>query len=76
MKINFGSILVGVIAVLVLLSMSMFVVDQRQTAIVLQLGEMVGVKTEPGLYFKTPLVQNVRFFDSRIFALIRLCEVR
>ena len=69
MKINFGSILVGVIAVLVLLSLSMFVVDQRQTAIVLQLGEMVEVKTKPGLYFKTPLVQNVRFFDSRILTM-------
>jgi len=37
------------------------VVDQRQTAIVLQLGELVGEKTEPGLYFKVPLIQNVRF---------------
>ena len=69
MKINMGGILIGIIAVVVLLSLSMFVVDQRQTAIVLQLGEMVGVKTEPGLYFKTPLVQNVRYFDSRILTM-------
>ncbi len=69
MKINLGSILVGAIAVVIALSMSMFVVDQRQTAIVLQLGEMVGVKTAPGLYLKIPLVQNVRFFDARILTM-------
>lgn len=69
MKKNLGNFLVGAIAVLIVLSLSMFVVDQRQTAIVLQLGEMVGVKTEPGLYFKVPLVQNVRYFDSRILTM-------
>lgn len=61
-----GNILVGIIAALILLSLSMFVVDQRQSAIVFQLGEIVSIKTEPGLYFKIPLMQNVRFFDSRI----------
>jgi membrane protease subunit HflC len=66
MKTNFVNILMGAATVLILLSLSMFVVDQRQTVIVLQLGEMVGVKTAPGLYFKIPLVQNVRYFDSRI----------
>ena len=69
MKTNLVNFLVGAIAVLILLSLSIFVVDQRQTAIVLQLGEMVGVKTEPGLYFKVPLVQNVRYFDARILTM-------
>ena len=69
MKNNLGIILVGAIAVLIVLSLSMFVVDQRQTAIVLQLGEMKSVKTEPGLYFKVPLVQNVRYFDARILTM-------
>jgi membrane protease subunit HflC len=64
-----NNVLIGAVAALVLVSMSVFVVDQRQTAIVFQLGEMVGVKTEPGLYFKVPLMQNVRFFDSRILTL-------
>jgi membrane protease subunit HflC len=59
----------GAVALLVLLSMSMFVVDQRQRAIVFQLGEVVGVVTEPGLHFKVPLLQNVRYFDSRILTL-------
>ena len=69
MKNNLGIILGGAIAVLIVLSLSMFVVDQRQTAIVLQLGEMKSVKTEPGLYFKVPLVQNVRYFDARILTM-------
>jgi len=69
MKTNFVNILMGAAAVLILLSLSMFVVDQRQTVIVLQLGEMVGVKTTPGLYFKIPLIQNVRYFDSRILTM-------
>ena len=69
MKANMGNLLVGAVVALVLLSMSAFVVDQRQVAIVFQLGEVVGEKTEPGLYFKIPLVQNVRFFDSRILTL-------
>jgi modulator of FtsH protease HflC len=69
MKNKLGNFLVGVIVVLILFSLSMFVVDQRQAAIVFQLGEVVSVKTKPGLYFKIPLVQNVRYFDSRILTL-------
>ena len=69
MKKNIGNLLIGLAIALILLSMSMFVVDQRQYAIVFQLGEIIGVKTEPGLYFKIPLMQNVRFFDSRILTL-------
>ncbi len=63
------NILVAVVIVLILFSLSMFVVDQRQNAIVFQLGEVVSVKTQPGLYFKVPLVQNVRYFDSRILTM-------
>jgi membrane protease subunit HflC len=66
MKKSIGNTLIGLAVALILLSMSMFVVDQRQNAIVFQLGEIVRVLTEPGLNFKVPLMQNVRFFDSRI----------
>jgi modulator of FtsH protease HflC len=69
MKINTTNILIGIVTALIMASLSLFVVDQRQTAIVFQLGEMVSVKTDPGLYFKVPLMQNVRFFDSRILTL-------
>jgi modulator of FtsH protease HflC len=69
MKKTMVNVLIAAVAVLILLSMTVFVVDQRQNAIVFQLGEVVGVKTEPGLNFKIPLMQNVRFFDSRILTL-------
>lgn len=69
MKKNINNVLIGAVVALILLSMSVFVVDQRQNAIVFQLGEVVSVKTQPGLYFKVPLMQNVRFFDSRILTL-------
>jgi len=69
MNKNFGPLLIGLIVLLVVLSSSMFTVDQRQNALVFQLGEVVSVKTKPGLYFKLPLVQNVRYFDTRILTL-------
>ena len=46
--------------------MSLFTVDQRQQAIVFRLGEVVSIKTKPGLYWKLPLIEDVRFFDTRI----------
>ncbi|KVW97223.1 protease modulator HflC [Thiobacillus denitrificans] len=64
-----GFILIALIALLVVLSASTFTVDQRQNALVFQLGEVVSVKTKPGLYFKLPLVQNVRYFDTRILTM-------
>lgn len=64
-----GTLLIVLLIVLVVLSGSMFTVDQRQNALVFQLGEVVSVKTKPGLYFKLPLVQNVRYFDTRILTL-------
>ena len=64
------NVLGGIVAlVLVVLSMSMFTVDQRQYALVFQLGEVKRSITEPGLYFKVPMIQNVRFFDRRILTL-------
>ena len=55
-----------ILFVLVVLASSIFTVDQRQFAIVFQLGEVKDVIKEPGLNFKWPLIQNVRFFDKRI----------
>jgi membrane protease subunit HflC len=65
-----SQIVLAIIVVLFLLvSSSLYVVDQRQKAIVFQLGEVVSVIESPGLYFKIPMVQNVRFFDSRILTM-------
>jgi len=54
---------------IVIASMSLFTVDQRQYAVVFQLGEVKEVIDEPGLKFKLPLIQNVRFFERRILTL-------
>jgi len=56
-------------AVFVALAMSIFTVDQRQFALVFQLGEVKRTIAEPGLNFKIPLVQNVRYFEKRIITL-------
>jgi len=48
---------------------STFIVDQRQSAIVFQLGEIRRVVTEPGLYFRIPLLQNVEYQDRRILTI-------
>lgn len=58
-----------VATLLVVLAMSIFTVDQRQYALVFQLGEVKQVITEPGLNFKVPMVQNVRYFEKRIITL-------
>jgi membrane protease subunit HflC len=69
MKPNFGAVIAGAIALLMILSASMFVVDQRQNAIVFRLGEVVSIKKDPGLYFKVPMLDNVRYFDVRILTI-------
>ena len=66
---NLSGLIVALVVVLLLLSLSLYTVDQRQAAMVFQLGEIVSVKKEPGLYLKVPLVQNVRFFDTRVLTL-------
>ena len=66
---NIGFGLVGLLVTLLLLSMSLFVVDQREFALVFRLGELVAVKKEPGLYFKVPLVDDLKFFEKRIVTL-------
>lgn len=66
MKKSFASLLVGALIVLVVASLTLYTVDQRKNALVLQLGEIVSVKSQPGLYVKAPLVQNVIFVDRRV----------
>ena len=58
-------ILALIVAILLVASQSIYTVDQTKYAIKFQLGEIVETKTQPGLYFKIPLIQNVRFFDNR-----------
>ncbi|MBO9402951.1 MULTISPECIES: protease modulator HflC [unclassified Shimia] len=47
---------------------SLFIVDERQKALVLQFGRVVSVKEDPGLAFKIPLIQEVVRYDDRILS--------
>ena len=69
MSARFNMLGAVVATVLVAMAMSMFTVDQRQYAVVFQLGEVKRAISEPGLYFKVPMVQNVRYFEKRIITL-------
>jgi len=66
MRASVTAVLITIVIVLVVASMSLFTVDQRQQAIVFRLGEVVSIKQKPGLYWKLPLVEDVRYFDIRI----------
>ena len=69
MRHNLGIVLVAAAALLIVLALSLFVVDQRQYAIVFRFGEIVGIKKEPGLSVKLPLIDNVRYFDKRVLTI-------
>jgi membrane protease subunit HflC len=69
MKTNVATALAGALVLLIVLSLSLFVVDQRQNVIVLRFGEIVKVIKEPGLAFKFPLIDNVRYFDVRVLTI-------
>ena len=47
---------------------SIFIVDEREKALVLQFGRLVDIKDEPGLAFKIPLIQEVIRYDNRILS--------
>jgi membrane protease subunit HflC len=64
-----STVLIVLVVILVVASLALFTVDQRQNAIVFRLGEPVQVITKPGLFLKVPLLDNVRFFDVRILTM-------
>ena len=55
-----------IVALIILGSQCIFVVDQRQKALILQLGKPIEKVLLPGLHFKAPFIQNVVYFDARI----------
>ena len=65
-----GTFLIGalVVAVVGVLS-SIFIVDEREKALVLQFGQIKAVKEDPGLAFKIPFIQEVVRYDDRILSL-------
>jgi membrane protease subunit HflC len=66
MKRASAAVLIGAVVLALIVAMSVYTIDQRKAAIKFQLGEVIALQTEPGLYFLVPLLQNVRLFDTRI----------
>lgn len=66
---NLSNIIIAVLVAIVLLSSSAFTVSQTQFVLVKRLGEIVDVKKKPGLYFKLPLVDDLKYFDNRTITL-------
>ena len=58
----------ALVVVLVLALSSVFIVDERNKALVLQFGRVVAIKEEPGLSFKVPFIQNVVYYEDRILS--------
>jgi membrane protease subunit HflC len=60
---------VALVAIIVVITSSLFIVDERNKALVLQFGRVVAVKEDPGLAFKLPLIQEVVYYDDRILSI-------
>jgi modulator of FtsH protease HflC len=67
---RFAVAVIGVLVAVFLIWSSIFIVNEREQAIVLRFGEIVDVKTEPGVYFKLPFpffeADNVQMIEDRV----------
>lgn len=66
-SIRFGFVVLAIVVVII--SLSTFVVHERELAIKFKLGEIVTSDYEPGLYFQIPIINNIKKFDSRILTM-------
>lgn len=65
---RFGFLVIGGLLI-VIAGLSLFTVNEREQAIKLQIGQVVGSEYEPGLHWKIPVVQTVRKFPRRILTI-------
>jgi membrane protease subunit HflC len=65
---RFGAVIAVLVAILIAAN-SMFIVNEGQTAIVLQFGRIARTGFDSGLHFKIPFVQQVQRFDKRVLTL-------
>ena len=61
-----NAFIIGLALVIALTSMSMFTVHITQSAVLLELQKPKEIITEPGLYFKLPFIQKVRYFSKQL----------
>jgi len=63
------SFLIGLVVLVAIVSNALYVVNERERAVLLKFGEVVSTDIEPGLHFKIPIVNDVRRFESRLITL-------
>ncbi len=63
------SILIGLVVLVAVVSNALYVVNERERAVLLKFGEVVATDIKPGLHFKIPIVNDVRRFESRLITL-------
>ena len=61
-----NALIIGGVIAIVIISSSMFTVHMAQNAVVLELSKPKEIITEPGLYFKIPFIQKVRYFSKQL----------
>jgi membrane protease subunit HflC len=66
MQKNISFIAITILLGLLTLLFSAYTVDQRWGAIKVRLGEVIAIQTDPGLYFRVPLIDSIRLYDMRI----------
>jgi len=65
-----SSIFTVLVAAIILVAIGcLYIVEERQSAIKLQFGEVVQTGIEPGLHFKIPFIETVKKFDNRLITL-------
>lgn len=69
MKTRFIYLFILIAGVLLAASLSLYIIDSRQNALVLRLGKISAVERSPGLYFKWPFLDSVELIDSRVMTL-------
>ncbi|AZL15647.1 protease modulator HflC [Rickettsiales endosymbiont of Stachyamoeba lipophora] len=58
--------IVAIFTAFFVLISGLFIVDERQQALIIQFGEVIRTVSKPGLHFKVPLIQEAKFFEKRI----------
>ena len=62
MNLKLAALGAAIVVIGLVLTDSLYTVNQNEQALVLQFGEVVKIESEPGLKFKLPVVQNVQFY--------------
>ena len=66
---NNRNILTSLLVLIIIVSSSTFIVDEREVAIKFRLGEIVQTYQEPGIYLMIPFINNVKKYDSRLLTM-------